>query len=168
MLSETKRKRLHMTNPTRISTLAGALALVSAAIVDQNDIDVVSATIEKLPTGAPKGSRVQLTMSGEGVDNPTRRYFLRNNSAFATLVEDAGLFMGSPKKARGVVTYSLYFGLTEELANWQPEPAAKVAKVKMTKEESAAARLAGKIAARQRRASEAAERAEAGGEVVAA
>lgn len=153
---------------TRITTLAGALALVGTAIASQNDITVVSNEIEKITgEGAPKGSRVHLVLSGAGVGDPTRRYFLRNNSAFASLIESVGLFMGSPKKARGDDNYHLFFGLSEDLANWQPAPPAKAEKVKMSKEDAAAARQAGKAAARARRASEAAAAAEAG-EVVSA
>ena len=151
---------------TRITTLTGALALVGTAIASQNDITVVSNEIEKLPAGAPKGSRVHLVLSGAGVGDPTRRYFLRNNSAFASLIESVGLYMGSPKKARGDDNYHLFFGLTEDLANWQPAPPPKAEKVKMSKEDAAAARQAGKAAARARRASEAAAAAE--GEVVSA
>lgn len=145
----------------RITTLAGALALVGTAIASQNDITVVSNEIERIKgEGAPKGSRVHLVLSGAGVGDPTRRYFLRNNSAFSSLIEEVGLFMGSPKKARGDDNYHLYFGLTEELATWQPAPPPKAEKVKMSKEDQAAARQAGKAAARARRAAEAAAAAE--------
>lgn len=153
---------------TKISTLAGVLALVSTAIVSQNDITVVSAEIEKV-TGkdAPKGSRVKLILSGDGVGDATRRYFLRENSAFSTLIEDAGVFMFAPKKERGTDTYILYFGLNQDVVSYLPAPEPKAERVKMTPEQRKEARSAGKAAARLRRASEAAAAAEAGEQVAA-
>lgn len=148
---------------TKVSTITGVLNLVLAAIKGQNDITVVSSEIEKLDgsiKGQPKGERVRLVLTGAGVGDSTRRYFLRNNSAFASLVEGAGAHVGAPKKSREDSNYTLYFATDAKVAGWQPAPEPKAEKVKMSKEEKAAARQAGKARARAERAAAAVREAE--------
>lgn len=146
----------------KITTIAGALALVSTQIALQNDIEVVSAEIVNVKgDGAPNGKRIHLRLQGEGIESSTRRYFLRTNSAFATMLADTGLHLGAPKMERGAKVYDLYVALTPELAGWQPPAPPKAEKVKLSPEERKQRRQDGKAAARARRASEAAAEAEA-------
>lgn len=144
----------------KVRTLADVQARVLELAQAQagSEINVVSAEI----TQNKHGKRVELILSGAGVGDPTRRYFLRENSAFASGVRGTeGLVMFAPKKARGAETYQLNFGLSESATQWMPEPPAKAEKVLLTPEERKARRMEGKAAAKAKREAEAAAAAAA-------
>lgn len=145
-----------------LKTLADVQAFVITAITGQSEVEIVSCEIVEVKADGKKGKRVELVLSGAGVGNSTRRYFLRNNSLFASTIRGAeGLVMAAPKKSRDAATYQLNFGLNETFVNYEEPAPAKAEKVKLTKEEARDRRIAGKIAARQRREAEAAAAAAA-------
>ena len=141
----------------KVRTLAEVQARVLELIAAQNEITVVSSEIVEIKG---KGKRVELILSGAGVGDPTRRYFLRENSAFASgVAKTEGLIMHAPKKARGAATYQLNFGLNEAATTYEAPAPEKPAKVKLSAEEAKARRIAGKQAAKAAREAAAAEAA---------
>lgn len=152
--------------PQKIRTLEGAKVIVLEAIGKQNAIEVVSCEIVEVngknaAGDKVRGKRVELVLKGDGVGSSTRRYFLRENSAFASTIEGVGLFSHAPKKDRNAGEYQMFFGLTENVVSFEPPAPPKAEKVKMSPEERAAARLAGKQRKRAERDAAAAAAAEA-------
>lgn len=137
-----------------LKTLADIRAFILTAIALQNEITVVSSEIVSVK-GLP-GKRIELVLEGAGVGNPTRRYFLRENSAFASAIEEAGIICNWPDKARGVATYMGCFGMNEAAVNYEAPKPEKPAKVLLSAEEKKERRAAGKAAAKAKREAEAA------------
>lgn len=152
--------------PTKITTFKGAENFIRTSINDQNDVDIVSLTVEdvdaKVDDTRVRGQRIRLELSGAGIEDPTRRYFLRNNSRFASSLEDVGLHMHAPKKERNTTTYIMFIGMTENVVSYEPPAPAKAEKVLLTAEQRKERRLAGKQAKRLERAAAAAQAAESG------
>lgn len=148
-----------------IKTLADVQSFVLERIALQNEITVVSADIEDVRDGGKiLGKRIRLVLAGAGVEHPTRRHFLRKNSAFASAIRDSVVLMHAPKKERHAAEYVLFFGLNANAVSYEAPAPAKPEKVKLTAEEARDRRIAGKIAARQRREAEKAEAEKAAAE----
>lgn len=151
---------------SKIRTFDGAQNFIRTALSKQNDVEIVSMTVEKVDAKVGedrvRGERIRLELSGAGIDDPTRRYFLRNNSQFASGLEDVGLHLFAPKKERNTTTYVMFIGMNESVVNYAPPAPAKAEKVLLTADERKERRLAGKAAARALRASAAAQAAESG------
>lgn len=151
---------------SKIRTFDGAQNFIRTSLAKQNDVEIVSMEVEKVDAkdGDKRisGQRIRLELKGAGIDDPTRRYFLRNNSQFASGLEDVGLFLFAPKKERNTETYIMYIGMTENVVNYAPPAPPKAEKVLLSADERKARRLAGKAAKRQERAAAAAAAAESG------
>jgi hypothetical protein len=144
----------------RVRNLTEAVAYVLAAIGEQNEIDVVSSEAVEVKVDGKRGRRIELILSGAGVGDPTRRYFLRENSAFATAIGRCeGLVMHAPKKARGSTTYQINFGTNADFVNYEAPAPEKAKKELMTPEARKQARLDGKARAKAARLAAEAEAA---------
>jgi hypothetical protein len=152
----------------KIKTLADVQAFVVGLIGAQNEITVVSSDIEDVRDGGKiLGKRVRLVLTGAGVGDPTRRYFLRENSAFATAIEKSVVIMAAPKKERNSDQYILFFGLNEAAVSYKAPAPEKAKKELMTPEQRKQARLDGKARKRAEREAAAAAKAEAEPAIVA-
>ncbi len=129
------------TAPRKTLTIAAAQLLIGTALAAQNDLTIVSSEVVDVRDGNKfLGKRIVVTLSGDAVDNPTRRYFLRNNSASSTTIADAGIFMNAPRKARNEKNYVMHYALNEAAATFAPPAPAK--EVKPTRAEKKAAKQA--------------------------
>lgn len=155
---------------TKISTFDGAQRWIKTAIDKQSDVEIVSMTVEDLDKTVGegdkskrlRGKRIRLELKGAGIDDPTRRYFLRNNSQFASGAEAVGLHLHAPKKERNTTTYTMFLGMDKEVVSYEPPAPPKAEKKLLSADERKERRLAGKQAKRAERAAAAAAAAEAG------
>lgn len=130
----------------KIANLAQAQTLIATLIAAQNEIEVVSNEIVSVKGADGKviGKRIELVMTGNGVGDATRRYFLRENSSMASALREVNeIITFAPKKDRGSDTYTIHFGLNEAAVKYVPE-VVKEDKPKLSKEEALARRLEGK------------------------
>lgn len=124
---------------------------VLEAIAKQNDITVVSAEVVEVKFDGKRGKRLELVLTGAGVGDATRRYFLRENSAFASGLIEAGITSHYPKKDRGSNNYMTHFGINEGAVTFEAPAPAKPEKVLLSEDEKKARRAAGKAAAKAAR-----------------